>query len=148
MASRGLDIPDVGMVVNYNLPRNPADYVHRVGRTARAGKEGLSVSLVGQRDVGLVQEIEKFVAGGGKGRAAEGKEVDEESEGSKHDESGVPETAKMVLWEEEGVNLETRVTRGRTLKDVGEARMEAMRGIEGGKDQWGRRTGKKAQRRS
>ena len=61
VASRGLDIPDVGLVINYDLPRNPDDYIHRVGRTARAGKKGTSISLVGQRDVSLVQAIETRV---------------------------------------------------------------------------------------
>jgi ATP-dependent RNA helicase DDX49/DBP8 len=49
---------------------------------------------------------------------------------------------KMVAWEEEGVNLETRVVRGRTLKDVGEARMEAYREVEQGRDVNGWRRGK------
>eukprot|EP00092_Neocalanus_flemingeri_P036275 GFUD01039497.1.p1 GENE.GFUD01039497.1~~GFUD01039497.1.p1 ORF type:complete len:517 (+),score=164.23 GFUD01039497.1:39-1589(+) len=58
VASRGLDIPEVNLVVNHNIPRNPVDYVHRVGRTARAGRGGLAVSLVTPTDVGLVQSIE------------------------------------------------------------------------------------------
>lgn len=61
VAARGLDIPDVGLVINYDLPRDPDDYIHRVGRTARAGRSGTSISLVGQRDVSLVQAIETRV---------------------------------------------------------------------------------------
>lgn len=79
VASRGLDIPDVGLVINYDLPRNPDDYIHRVGRTARAGRRGVSISLVGQRDVELVKAIEERV----------GKE--------------------MVQYEEDKVSVETRV---------------------------------------
>jgi ATP-dependent RNA helicase DDX49/DBP8 len=59
---------------------------------------------VGQRDVELILAIEEYVG------------------------------QKMVEWTEEGVNIETRVVRGRTLKDVAEARMEALRDVEGGKD--------------
>jgi len=58
VASRGLDIPTVELVVNYEIPKNPKDYIHRVGRTARAGRSGLALSLVSQYDVGLLQEVE------------------------------------------------------------------------------------------
>ncbi|TEA22191.1 ATP-dependent RNA helicase DBP8 [Colletotrichum sidae] len=81
VASRGLDIPEVALVVNYDVPRNPDDYIHRVGRTARAGRKGEAVTFVGQRDVELIHAIEERV-----GR-------------------------QMDAWAEEGVNLETRVMR-------------------------------------
>ncbi|PWN91910.1 DEAD-domain-containing protein [Acaromyces ingoldii] len=61
LGSRGLDVPDVAMVVNWDLPRDWRDYVHRVGRTARNNKEGVSVSFVGERDVELLQGIEKKI---------------------------------------------------------------------------------------
>ncbi len=59
IASRGLDIPNVDLVLNYNVPRLPDTYIHRIGRTARAGKKGESLSFVSQYDVELVLAIEE-----------------------------------------------------------------------------------------
>ncbi len=60
VASRGLDIPEVDLVINAELPRRAVDYVHRVGRTARAGRRGRAISLVGEQDVDLVHEAERI----------------------------------------------------------------------------------------
>ena len=62
VASRWLDIPAVDLVINYDIPTHSKDYIHRVGRTARAGRSGRSVTLVTQYDVELLQRIE-FVIG-------------------------------------------------------------------------------------
>jgi len=62
VASRGLDIPSVDLVVNYDVPSNGKDYIHRVGRTARAGKSGRSVTMVTQYDIEVYQRIEDMIS--------------------------------------------------------------------------------------
>lgn len=62
VASRGLDIPKVDVVVNFDVPRDPDDYVHRVGRSGRAGKPGKAVTLVTQHDLDLLKAIEERIS--------------------------------------------------------------------------------------
>jgi len=59
LVSRGLHIDDISCVINFDLPRSPADYIHRIGRTARAGKSGLAISFIDHEDEAHFKLIEK-----------------------------------------------------------------------------------------
>jgi superfamily II DNA/RNA helicase len=60
VAARGIDVPTITHVVNYDLPKFPEDYVHRIGRTGRAGRNGIAVSLVNHSESMNVRRIERF----------------------------------------------------------------------------------------
>ncbi|HEY4848028.1 MAG TPA: C-terminal helicase domain-containing protein, partial [Methylocella sp.] len=62
VAARGLDIPDVSHVFNFDVPTHAEDYVHRIGRTGRAGKTGIAVSIVTAADQKYILEIERLIA--------------------------------------------------------------------------------------
>lgn len=61
IVARGIDIDDITLVVNYDVPHDAEDYVHRIGRTARAGREGCAITIVGQRDITAIKDIESFL---------------------------------------------------------------------------------------
>jgi superfamily II DNA/RNA helicase len=60
VAARGIDVPGINLVVNYDAPRQAEDYVHRIGRTGRAGRSGIAVTFLGHADRHLVRQIERF----------------------------------------------------------------------------------------
>ena len=62
VAARGLDVHGISHVINYDLPRQAEDYVHRIGRTGRAGRNGTAISLVNTREHSQVKTIERFTA--------------------------------------------------------------------------------------
>ncbi len=61
IVSRGIDIDDIDLIINYDIPAEAEDYVHRVGRTARSEREGLAISLINQDDVFRFKKIEKLI---------------------------------------------------------------------------------------
>lgn len=61
VAARGIDVSNVTHVINYNLPEDTENYTHRSGRTARAGKSGISIAIVTSKDIGRIKEIEKII---------------------------------------------------------------------------------------
>ena len=60
VAARGIDVPTISHVINYGLPMKAEDYVHRIGRTGRAGRNGLAVTLAERADTGMVRRIQHF----------------------------------------------------------------------------------------
>lgn len=61
IVARGIDIEDIGMIVNYDVPHDPEDYIHRIGRTARAAATGSAVTFVSVEEQAKFQRIEKFI---------------------------------------------------------------------------------------
>ncbi|MBU2893161.1 DEAD/DEAH box helicase [Colwellia sp. D2M02] len=61
VAARGIDVDNITLVVNYNLPEDPRNYVHRIGRTARAGKSGAAISFVVENDIRQLTNIENSI---------------------------------------------------------------------------------------
>jgi superfamily II DNA/RNA helicase len=61
VAGRGIDINNISHVINFDVPTNPEDYVHRIGRTGRAGKKGTAITLVLKKEVKYIDEIERLI---------------------------------------------------------------------------------------
>ena len=61
IVARGIDIDDIAMVINYDVPHDPEDYVHRIGRTARAERDGIAITFVGEDEIYSFKQIEKFL---------------------------------------------------------------------------------------
>lgn len=61
VVARGIDILDIGLVINYDVPHDPEDYIHRIGRTARAAASGAAITFVNEEDQGKFHTIEKFI---------------------------------------------------------------------------------------
>ena len=60
VAARGIDVPSISHVINYGLPMKAEDYVHRIGRTGRAGRDGLAITLGERMDAGMIRRIQQF----------------------------------------------------------------------------------------
>jgi len=61
VAARGIDVSDISHVINFDMPRTADVYVHRIGRTGRAGKKGIAISLVEAHDIGILYKVERYV---------------------------------------------------------------------------------------
>lgn len=61
IVARGIDIDDIAMVINFDVPHDPEDYVHRIGRTARAQRDGIAITFVSEDEISCFKQIEKFL---------------------------------------------------------------------------------------
>ena len=61
IVARGIDIDDIRLVINYDVPHDSEDYVHRIGRTARANNDGVAITFVSEKEQGKFKVIEKFL---------------------------------------------------------------------------------------
>jgi len=103
VAARGLDIKDVPAVFNVDIPFNAEDYVHRIGRTGRAGASGLAVSFVSGKDARLLADIEKLI-----GKKAELEPIELESDRRRFSGEGARHNDGQRLWHEERSRDEVR----------------------------------------
>lgn len=115
VAARGLDIPSVDLVLNYDLPPDSKTYVHRVGRTARAGKSGVAITVVTQYDIEVFQRIEKAL----------GKKLDEHP--TERDEvmvfaERVGEAQRVAITEMKNVHEKQKSGKGGKGKGIGGGR--------------------------
>jgi len=112
LASRGLDIPVVSLVLNFDIPQSPDDYIHRVGRTARAGRGGMSISFVSESDVLLIKAIEERI-GGQIPKLEESEGVSENKVIQIMKEVGEARRMAVMMMDEEGWEKDKKRKRGR-----------------------------------
>ncbi len=124
VAARGLDIPDVSHVINFDVPTHAEDYVHRIGRTGRAGKSGVAISIVTRGDEKHVAEIEKLIGQkiGWLGDATL------ESVGDEGAEAGEHESRPRRGASARGGDAERRAPSGGRKRESAEPRRAAPRG--------------------
>lgn len=131
VAARGLDVPSVDLVLNFDLPPDSKTYIHRVGRTARAGKSGHAISMVTQYDIDIWQRIEGALGKKLEVYAVDRAEVDVLGE-------RVEEAARVAIWEMKELH-EKRGTRGATLR--GRRPVGPVRGGKRGREEMDREEG-------
>jgi len=127
VAGRGLDIKDMDYVINYELPSVPEDYVHRIGRTGRAGKKGLAISLVSAYDVAYLFEIEKLIGLKMEEMKTEGYTFDERipDRGEQHNQRDRRKAAKA---RKHTPKVEKKKTYGESAKKVKQTKRNRYQG--------------------
>ncbi|EAZ51312.1 ATP-dependent RNA helicase [Cryptosporidium parvum Iowa II] len=111
VAARGLDIPDVEFVINYDFPRSFEDYIHRIGRVGRANKTGISLTFVTEQDVPYVYEFESKMK-----KEMELLKLDEDEVLKNMNRVTVAQQKALLMLEEIGFNEKNQEARERKLK--------------------------------
>ncbi|MDR0644736.1 MAG: DEAD/DEAH box helicase [Treponema sp.] len=120
VAARGLDIEDLSMVVNYDLPVEAENYIHRIGRTARAGKRGKAVTFASEQDVYELADIEKYIEQkipseiANKDLYAEDKTAERRASQAQREQS-IEKTKKNEKTSDAVLKTRTLQTRGKTV---------------------------------
>ncbi|SFB38618.1 Superfamily II DNA and RNA helicase [Rhizobium sp. NFR07] len=138
VAARGLDIPDVSHVFNFDVPIHAEDYVHRIGRTGRAGRSGKAFTLVTRADTKYLDAIEKLIGekiewlngdisalpapmeSHDQDRGRKGRDRDrgrDRSRGSRHEQAAAPQEKNTVVTEEAGVEAAVENTKSDRRSD-------------------------------
>nr|WP_119062419.1 DEAD/DEAH box helicase [Dichotomicrobium thermohalophilum] len=155
VAARGLDIPEVSHVFNYDVPTHAEDYIHRIGRTGRAGREGFAAMLVTQKEIPAVKDIEKLLGGEIEWMGEKPEADSEAEEGKRRKRGGRKRGGRKSAGAEDKPQAEDKPTAEEKPKaaenakaeDRGESRGKAK--TEGEADQAGsgRRRGRRGGRR-
>jgi superfamily II DNA/RNA helicase len=126
LAARGIDVSGIDLVVNYDIPYSGDNYLHRTGRTGRAGAKGLAVSLASASEWNMMVGIERYLALRFERRALTGLKA--KYSGPKKVKSSGKASGVKQKKEKEKATTEKSKTRARNQKNVGKRRTKATDG--------------------
>ena len=98
VAARGLDVRGISHVINFEMPMVPEDYIHRIGRTGRAGESGVAISLVGRKDWRMLSAVERLTGTTVERRTVPGMEPPKESAPRNNGPGGPRRTSTKSKW--------------------------------------------------
>lgn len=133
VAARGIDVPDITHVINYDMPRSADVYVHRIGRTARGGKKGTAVSIIEAHDIDMLAKVERYTEQVLKRRVIKGLRPQNKEAKASVRKTKKPMTKKGKAREEEVKRLQ-KEKRQKKKQDMGKQRHRTIKAK--GKPSW------------